>query len=406
MAAAGTGDGPPSAPGSAPQGPEAYDIGWARFRGFPGWWPVVVMDPIDVEGGARANFEASTIAPSERLLVVSLDDALEQGKPSFGVLNASKSFVPFEEMDATTACRCWSAGAATAAQVRKLLASVGGAAGAAGIKAKKGKQLAAGVQAEVARGYGRAVEEFKKDRADRIAWVFPERGADDADSSGSESGSEGGGGDAAGGPAAESRAAEAAPTKAGARARRGAAVKGGAARAPAKPGSKARREATAASRVGRAAKRARAAKDAASDRSEDEGEDEDEDEDEVEAQEPSPVESAPKRAKRGARGRAGNSKSAAVPDSESESGSDSESGADSDSKSEPDDNLSAETLALDAKAVAADPGVQRVITARLALEEVLRAAKKKGLSSIHDDSPLASDVVAVFRSLNTAACAS
>lgn len=45
-------------------------------------WPVVVMDPIDVEGGARANFEASTIAPSEKLLVVSLDDALEQGKPS------------------------------------------------------------------------------------------------------------------------------------------------------------------------------------------------------------------------------------------------------------------------------------------------------------------------------------
>ena len=40
------------------------------------------MDPIDVEGGARANFEASTIAPSEKLLVVSLDDALEKGQPS------------------------------------------------------------------------------------------------------------------------------------------------------------------------------------------------------------------------------------------------------------------------------------------------------------------------------------
>lgn len=46
-------------------------------------WPVVVMDPVDVEGGARANFEASSIPPAEKLLVVSLDDALEkEGKPS------------------------------------------------------------------------------------------------------------------------------------------------------------------------------------------------------------------------------------------------------------------------------------------------------------------------------------
>lgn len=46
-------------------------------------WPIVVMDPVDVEGGARANFESSTIPAEHRMLVVSLDDALEkEGKPS------------------------------------------------------------------------------------------------------------------------------------------------------------------------------------------------------------------------------------------------------------------------------------------------------------------------------------